>query len=91
MSAEERSFRFSIIVPTRNRPEQVKECVRSLVELDYPREQYEVIVVDDGGDHALEASLGALHERLNVTLIRQRQGDQRPRAIPEQRALEASG
>ena len=74
MSAEERSFRFSIIVPTRNRPEQVKECVRSLVELDYPREQYEVIVVDDGGDHALEASLGALHERLNVTLIRQRQG-----------------
>lgn len=74
MSAEERSFRFSIIVPTRNRPEQVKECVRSLVELDYPREQYEVIVVDDGGDHALEESLEALHERLNVTLIRQRQG-----------------
>jgi GT2 family glycosyltransferase len=35
----------SVIVPTRDRPEQVRRCVQSLLDLHYPR--YEIIVVDN--------------------------------------------
>lgn len=35
----------SVIVPTHDRPEGVRRCLRSLLALDYP--QYEVIVVDN--------------------------------------------
>lgn len=38
-----------IVVPTKNRPEALARCVRSLAELDYPRDRFEVVVVDDGG------------------------------------------
>lgn len=41
---------FSIIVPTRNRPEQIAACARSLAALDFPRDRFEVIVVDDGSE-----------------------------------------
>ncbi len=35
----------SVIVPTRNRPEQLQACLRTLLALHYPR--YEVIVIDN--------------------------------------------
>ena len=37
----------SVIVPTHARPEQLANCVAALDELDYPRDRFEVIVVDD--------------------------------------------
>jgi GT2 family glycosyltransferase len=37
----------SVIVPTRDRPEQLAFCVEALEGLDYPRDRFEVIVVDD--------------------------------------------
>ena len=40
--------RFSIVVPTRDRPQSLARCLVSLAALDYPREKFEVIVVDDG-------------------------------------------
>jgi len=40
--------RVSIIVPVRDQSEKLKECVKSLQELSYPRDKYEIIVVDDG-------------------------------------------
>ena len=39
---------FSIVIPTYRRPERLASCVRALGELDYPRDRFEVIVVDDG-------------------------------------------
>jgi GT2 family glycosyltransferase len=41
---------FSIIVPTRNRPNELSACLDTLVALDYPRSSFEIIVVDDGGE-----------------------------------------
>jgi GT2 family glycosyltransferase len=38
----------SIIVPTRNRAHLLRDCVHSLLAQDYPRDRYEIIVVDDG-------------------------------------------
>ena len=39
---------FSIIVPTFNRWRQLNKCLNRLYELDYPKDKYEIIVVDDG-------------------------------------------
>jgi GT2 family glycosyltransferase len=41
---------FSVIVPTRNRPKQLETCLTAMAQLSYPRDRYEVIVVDDGGE-----------------------------------------
>ena len=37
---------LSVIVPTRDRPEQVRACVRSILACEYPRDRFEVLVVD---------------------------------------------
>ena len=37
----------SVVVPVRNRPEEIQACLQSLLELDYPKEKLEVLVVDD--------------------------------------------
>ena len=37
----------SVIVPVRNRPQNIKECLTSLTQLNYPKEKLEIIVVDD--------------------------------------------
>ena len=39
---------FSIVVPTYRRPDRLAACVESLAALDYPRERFQIIVVDDG-------------------------------------------
>lgn len=41
-------MRVSIIIPTYNRPRQIAECLDWLEKLEFPRDQFEVIVVDDG-------------------------------------------
>ena len=38
----------SVIIPVRNRPEELSECLASVFAQEYPRELMEVIVVDDG-------------------------------------------
>jgi glycosyltransferase involved in cell wall biosynthesis len=43
---------ISVVIPTYRRPDLVKKCIESLVGQDYPRERYEVIVVEDGSQDA---------------------------------------
>ena len=62
---------FSIIIPTYNRPEALAVCLRGLTGLDYPKDDLEVIVVDDGGASLLDGIVAAFRERLNVTLLSQ--------------------
>jgi mycofactocin system glycosyltransferase len=38
----------SVIIPTKDRREEVTECLESIFAQDYPKEKIEVIVVDDG-------------------------------------------
>src|SRR5260370_22277664 len=45
----------SVIVPTRDRPEQVRRCLQSLLALYYP--QYEIIVVDNAPSSCATADL----------------------------------
>jgi mycofactocin system glycosyltransferase len=38
----------SIIIPVRDQPENLQECLQSLEKLNYPKDRREIIVVDDG-------------------------------------------
>lgn len=43
-----RSPRVSVIIPAYNAASTIKECVLSVVNLDYPKEKLEIMVVNDG-------------------------------------------
>ncbi len=62
---------YSIIVPTYNRPAQLKDCLSSLCQLDYPHNDYEIIVVDDGGEQDLSPIIMLFSEKVPITLTRQ--------------------
>lgn len=59
---------FSVVVPTYERPAQLDACLEALARLDYPRERFEVLVVDDGSARSphdvIERFGGALDVRL---------------------------
>ncbi len=61
---------FSIIVPTYARPRQLAACLEAISNLDYPRERFEVIVVDDGGETSPEV-INPFCQRINVILLAQ--------------------
>lgn len=63
---------FSIIIPTYNRPKQIASCLESLTRLEYPRDRFEVIVVDDGSKTTLESVAAPFYNQINVKLLRQR-------------------
>ncbi len=64
---------FSIVVPTYNRPQRLAECAAAFCALQYDRERFEVIVVDDGSprlDEVREA-LRPFSGRIDLRLIEQ--------------------
>lgn len=61
----------SIIVPTYNRPRQLLRCLKALVALDYPRDRFEVIVVDDGGAKPIAGIIAEFETQLCVRCISQ--------------------
>lgn len=67
----DRQLPFSIIVPTYNRPGQLSACVAALARLDYPRDQFEVIIVDDGSAQLPDAGIASFRDRLNLRVLRQ--------------------
>jgi GT2 family glycosyltransferase len=74
--------RWSVIVPTRGRPDQLRRCLESLARVDWPRDDVEVLVVDDGG------SLDADAVGPSTRLIRQEHAG--PAAARNRGAAEAS-
>ena len=51
----------SVHIPVYNDP-VVVECVKSCMQFDYPRDKYEIIVVDDSNDGETSAALDKLHK-----------------------------
>jgi glycosyltransferase involved in cell wall biosynthesis len=62
---------LSVIIPTYLRPERLSACLQSLTRLDYPRDHFEVIVVDDGSQSPPEAVVAFFQDQLDVTLLTQ--------------------
>jgi GT2 family glycosyltransferase len=65
---------FSIVIPTFGRPDKLRACLEALTRLDYPGDRFEVVVVDDGNDVALEPVVAAVRGRVDVTLLRRPHG-----------------
>lgn len=63
---------FSIIIPTYERPAQISKCLESIAKLDYPKNKFEVVVVDDGSINPPEKLVNSYKDRLNITLITQK-------------------
>jgi len=56
----------SVIIPTRDRPDQLDACLEALSAQSLPRDRYEVIVVDDGSREPVAPRLGRFASQLNV-------------------------
>lgn len=78
-----------MVIPTYGRPGQLAECLRSIAQLDYPRDRFEVIVVDDGGPTPLDPVVAPFRTQVSLTLIRQRNAG--PSAARNAGAERASG
>ncbi len=68
------NIKFSIIIPTYNRPERLTKCLASITYLDYPGDHFEVIVVDDGSPTSIEPITAKFESHLSLRLIQQRNG-----------------
>ena len=62
---------FSIIIPTYNRPERLKNCLNAIAKIDYPQDRFEVIVVDDGSKTPLDEVVAPLQNLILIKLIYQ--------------------
>jgi glycosyltransferase involved in cell wall biosynthesis len=61
--------RFSIVIPTYDRPQPLKACLEALTGLDYPRDRFEVILADDGSPSPAEGVVTSFRDRLDLTLV----------------------
>jgi GT2 family glycosyltransferase len=60
---------FSVVVPTYERPAQLSACVRALSRLDYPRDRFEVLIVDDASARPPHDVVESLGGSLDVKLV----------------------
>jgi GT2 family glycosyltransferase len=65
---------FSIVIPTYHRPQQLAACLQALTRLDYSRDRFEVIVVDDGGENSLDSLMDGFRTTLCLTVLQQPHG-----------------
>jgi GT2 family glycosyltransferase len=63
--------RFSIVIATFSRPAELQIALQAMSRLDYPKSQFEVIVVDDGSPVPLDAVVIPFNAQIQVRLIRQ--------------------
>jgi GT2 family glycosyltransferase len=61
---------ISVIIPTYDRPAELSRCLCALAAQNYPRDCFEVLVVDDGSVTELNDT-GPVHDNLDVTFLRQ--------------------
>ena len=80
---------FSIVIPTYNRPAQLAVCLQACARLEYPRDRFEVIAVDDGGTTQLEAVVAPFQGVFTLKLLRQENAG--PAAARNRGASEARG
>jgi GT2 family glycosyltransferase len=64
----------SVVVPTYNRPATLAACLGALAAQDFPRDRFEVVVVDDGSAVPPRGIVERLTVRLSIRLVEQRNG-----------------
>ena len=59
---------LSVVITTYDRPSQLGSCLAALARAAYPRDAFEVVVVDDGGRAPLDGIIATFRDRLTITL-----------------------
>jgi glycosyltransferase involved in cell wall biosynthesis len=80
---------FSIIIPTFNRPSTLQLCLQSVLELEYPKDSFEVIVVDDGSTISVNEVVEPFERKMKLRVFRQQNSG--PAAARNRGAELASG
>jgi GT2 family glycosyltransferase len=80
---------FSIIIPTYEREAQLAACLESLARLEYPRDHFEVIVVDDGSKNPPRDCVARFRGEFNLILLMQANAG--PASARNRGAMEAKG
>ena len=83
------SLVFSVVIPTCNRPQALRACLHALTAQQYPRDAFEVVVVDDGGSDSLTDLVNSLDGQLYWRLLRQQRSG--PATARNLGALHANG
>ena len=73
---------FSIVVPFRNESQNLPLLLETISHLNYPKDQFEVLLVDDDSDEAFELQ----HYKFNIMLIK----NQRKSDSPKKDAIETA-
>ena len=60
---------FSVIIPTYRRPQDLAKLLEALEQQTFPKNRFQVIVVDDGGGILLDTIVAPFQRVLNLTLI----------------------
>jgi glycosyltransferase involved in cell wall biosynthesis len=60
---------LSVVVPTRGRPRYLERCLEALAAADYPRERFEVVVVNDGGSEEVQRVVSSTPGGLRTSLV----------------------
>jgi len=66
------SLAFSVVIPTHNRRDALRACLQALTRQQYPRDAFEVIIIDDGGSDSLKDLVQSFDGQLLLRLQRQR-------------------
>src|SRR5260370_38380762 len=61
---------ISVIISTRNRKERLRRCLSSLTAQGYPRDRWELIVVEDGDQEPVDEVMLCLQDRLPLRWFR---------------------
>ena len=62
-------IRFTIVIPTYSRPAELRNCLAAVARLDYPRDCFEVLAVDDGSPTLPKDVVGEFQDRMDVRLV----------------------
>src|SRR5438105_13726768 len=62
---------FSIIIPTYRRPRQLATCLDAVSRIQYPKNSFEVLVVNDGVENLPSDVVQPFNNRVNLRLLTQ--------------------
>jgi glycosyltransferase involved in cell wall biosynthesis len=82
---------YSVIVPSYNRAEEIRELLHSFTKLQFPQERYELIIADDGSTDHTEQVVREFQQSTDINLKFYRQENQGPGAARNMGMQKAQG
>lgn len=88
-------IQVSVVIPTCNRPDAIRECVDALCAQTFPHDRFEIVIIDDGSRHPVQLSAILPAHPANaekfprIRLVRQE--NKGPAAARNRGAIEAEG